>query len=405
MLKLLEIKQKINNIITQEKKHFLIKNKNFSPTNREWFNSIYAYNKNTIKSLPTTDNLIVKLIKTYFNMYNLKLEKKINIKEKNTRLKRLSTNRIFISRADLKHTVDKAIITMYVYNRQRIYYINKLNDVTKLFLKGNYFFKRIMLIRPEAINISLKINREKDIFIKELNWNDNTFRFYEKKYSNVLIKNFLKKELLYMYLKEILLFNEFKFRNAYLLPLKTLFYKIYKKKIEFNLISLKYFHFNADIFLQILAIKLRKRKNRILRVMKTSLRKIRIPLFNKIAIYNNKNFKESNKDYLMDYKFNKYNLYNKLYPNLGNYVINSLKNKTFSGIRLEASGRLTKRITAARSLFKFKYLGNLRNIDYSYKGSSSVILRGNLKSNLQYTKLKSKTRIGSFGLKGWINSI
>jgi hypothetical protein len=26
-----------------------------------------------------------------------------------------------------------------------------------------------------------------------------------------------------------------------------------------------------------------------------------------------------------------------------------------------------------------------------------------LKSNLQYTKLKSKSRIGSFGIKGWIS--
>jgi hypothetical protein len=33
------------------------------------------------------------------------------------------------------------------------------------------------------------------------------------------------------------------------------------------------------------------------------------------------------------------------------------------------------------------------------------MLRGNLGSNVQYTNLKSKTLIGSFGLKGWISSI
>jgi hypothetical protein len=32
-----------------------------------------------------------------------------------------------------------------------------------------------------------------------------------------------------------------------------------------------------------------------------------------------------------------------------------------------------------------------------------VMLRGNLRSNLQYSKLKSKTRIGSFGIKGWVS--
>jgi hypothetical protein len=32
------------------------------------------------------------------------------------------------------------------------------------------------------------------------------------------------------------------------------------------------------------------------------------------------------------------------------------------------------------------------------------MLRGHVKSNLQYTKLSSKRRIGSFGIKGWISS-
>jgi hypothetical protein len=70
---------------------------------------------------------------------------------------------------------------------------------------------------------------------------------------------------------------------------------------------------------------------------------------------------------------------------------------------MEASGRLTRRYTASRSISKLRYKGNLLNIDSSYRGLSSVLLKGNLKSNLQYTKLKSKTRIGSFGLKGWVS--
>ena len=39
----------------------------------------------------------------------------------------------------------------------------------------------------------------------------------------------------------------------------------------------------------------------------------------------------------------------------------------------------------------------------SHKKRSTVLLKGNLDSNLQYTKLKSKTNIGSFGIKGWVN--
>ncbi len=51
-------------------------------------------------------------------------------------------------------------------------------------------------------------------------------------------------------------------------------------------------------------------------------------------------------------------------------------------------------------MYKVSYVGNLLNLDSSYKGLSTILLKGNLDSNLQYTKLNSKTRIGSFGLKG-----
>jgi hypothetical protein len=73
------------------------------------------------------------------------------------------------------------------------------------------------------------------------------------------------------------------------------------------------------------------------------------------------------------------------------------------GIRLEVKGRLTRRLTASRSVFKIKWKGSVKNIDSSYKGLSSVILRGHLKSNLQYSTVNSKTRNGAFGLKGWIS--
>jgi len=73
------------------------------------------------------------------------------------------------------------------------------------------------------------------------------------------------------------------------------------------------------------------------------------------------------------------------------------------GVRLEATGRLTKRLTASRSVYKLKYKGSLKNIDSSSKSLSSVLVRGNNKSNTQFTKINSKTRNGSFGLKGWIS--
>ena len=81
-----------------------------------------------------------------------------------------------------------------------------------------------------------------------------------------------------------------------------------------------------------------------------------------------------------------------------------------SGVRLEAAGRLTRRYTAARSVFKFRYKGSLKNIDYSQKediskrNASTVMLINYVKSNSQYSFSKSKRRIGAFGLKAWVAS-
>jgi hypothetical protein len=81
-----------------------------------------------------------------------------------------------------------------------------------------------------------------------------------------------------------------------------------------------------------------------------------------------------------------------------------LKYKSIAGARLEAKGRLTRRFTASRSVLKIKWKGSLKNIDSSYKGLSSIMLRGHVKSNIQYSLINSKTRNGAFGLKGWLSS-
>ena len=103
--------------------------RHYPPASKEWFNSIYAYNKSTSKLLPIADRVIFKLIKSYFNLYSRKLERKIKSRRLRMRLRRLSTNRILVSRAELKHTSDKVIVTLYVYNRQSKYYINRIRKL------------------------------------------------------------------------------------------------------------------------------------------------------------------------------------------------------------------------------------------------------------------------------------
>ena len=39
-------------------------------------------------------------------------------------------------------------------------------------------------------------------------------------------------------------------------------------------------------------------------------------------------------------------------------------------------------------------------MDSSFKGLSAIMLRGDVKSNIQYSLLNSKNRNGAFGVKG-----
>jgi hypothetical protein len=72
------------------------------------------------------------------------------------------------------------------------------------------------------------------------------------------------------------------------------------------------------------------------------------------------------------------------------------------GIRLEVKGRLTKRYRADRSKYFVKWKGGLKNINSSFQGLSSVLFRGNTKSNTSYSLSTGKRRIGAFAVKGWI---
>ena len=82
-----------------------------------------------------------------------------------------------------------------------------------------------------------------------------------------------------------------------------------------------------------------------------------------------------------------------------NNVIHVIRQQVVSGIRFEAKGRLTRRLTAMRAVFKYRYKGSLKDARSSLNGKSTTMLRGYVKSNLEYTVINSKTRNGSFGFK------
>jgi hypothetical protein len=389
------------------------------------------------------DKVILRFLKSYFNLYSRKLENKVRFIKTRIRFRRLSTNRILISKAELKHTSDKVIITLYIYNRQKKYYLNKLKRISTLdLLKKKSFKYKLYTIRKKGLKIIKKVMQQKKIlFIKPKPNNKNNYENnynYENKYLKIFFLKCLYKEILSLYFYQILSLNESKFKHNYILPLTNLIETFYNKKVDFNLVNLKYLYLNSYILTETIVTKLKNRKNRLIRVLKNALLKFRLPAIDasyRLAMYdemynkkkklqnlrvrdffNNNNNNKKNKakinDDPLDFMlyteklfFKNKNLqlvknHNDMVKDVTNTVLSFIKHKSVSGIRLEGAGRLTRRNIAAKSIFKVRYIGNLRNIDSSIKKLSSVFLRGHAKSNLQHTKLKSKIRIGSFGIKG-----
>ena len=406
------IKSKLNN--TYKKKslnneNVTIRNKDFVPAVRDWKNSIYVYNKNTLSLIPVASRLVMKLIKGYLNSYNLFIEKNLRKERLRRRLRKLSTNRIFVSDGEFKHTNDNVNITLYVYNRQKLNYLLKLRKrYTRLFKKAR-FVRKLQLIRNVGLNI-LKQQEQKSKILTNVLPN-----YSSKLYSvqNVYYRNFIRKSIrrlkYYMYYKQLLYINKAKFENSYLQGLINLLRKIYNKNVEFNIINLKYFYFNSDIFAQPLVLKLRK-KRKLLRYLKALVRKAKIKdiKLNERPKY----FFELDNLFTVNNLDTTNNLLNNLMQHnkisseyLKKVVLSDIKYKRVSGVRIEAAGRLTKRYTASRSQHKVRYKGNLVNAYSSIKGYPSSVIRGNYKPNLEYTKLNSKSRIGSFGVKGWVSGI
>ena len=381
-------KKKINS----QEKH----NKHYPSAVREWNNSIYAFNKNAINLMPQVTELATKLIKSYFNLYNLKLERKIRSSRLLRRLRKLSSNKIYVSNGEFKHTNNKVVITLYLFNKQKFNIDKKIRKgFYKAWSNQDILNKRWLLLQAKAIDSIKKWNKKKLVLIdimeshtknkQILDYKDLSkyiILFYKK-----LLKKSLDKYLLHKYYQQLIFINKSKFNYNYLQYLKKYLEKIYNKNVEFNLVNLRRFYLNSDILSESITIKIRKNRRKLLKFLNTLKRKVKV---------------RNKRNIFCQPVLNKLNNVEKKY--LEEVVLRNIKYKHVTGFRLETRGRLTRRYTASRSVSKLRYKGNLLNIDSSYRGLSSVLLKGNLKSNLQYTKLKSKTRIGSFGIKGWISS-
>lgn len=537
---------KLNNIQLQ---------KHFPSSTREWNNSIYVYNKRNSDLIPLARIISIKFIKSYFDLYNYKIDNKVRKVKLKAQLRRLSCNKIHINRGEYKHTNNKTTINLFVFNRQKNNYITglyrkffkrkrnylkkliykelkEIKNITNKIDKYIFFLKKEIIFSPavlknasynfnlntnivrnnelnkhsfiinkllkiqklvqvkkfhsslltdlkeikeilrrelsEIIEIvdreSLKINnkkasssirfkekkndyygtklnkldklkkitlslnlilrdaglthknfmlktlflikrrnlwrivkRKKYKIIKNLNKKNNWYiTMYVNNYYKKVISKYLIKLKLYVYYKQLLYINKSKHNYVYLQYLNQYIFNIYNKNIEYNMINLKRMHLHSDILTKSIVLKLSKKRNRLVRVLKNIKKKIKVK--GKIYFLNKKiRNKKLNIRRYFEFPVSTF------YSNGKQILIKQLKYKKTTGFRVELKGRLSRRYTASRSVSKLTRKGNLLNLDSSYKKNSTVLLRGNLKSSLQYTKLKSKSRIGSYGIKGWIS--
>jgi Mitochondrial ribosomal protein (VAR1) len=468
------------------------RSRHFTPAAQEWYNSVYSYNFNYTKSLSVADKNLMNLLKTYFNS---RLSNKIlNIKTKpmDIKLRRLSTKRIFVGKGELKHTSRNVIITFYTYNTegmflfdtvQKLYQalikprVKLIKTITKdtkgkniisynrphtltefLSLRDQYasylifitgilhklsgkFSKLSTYIESLITLVDKKIISEDDKTIILNNRNFNTERFDYFNLLNIMDFNYFKEKVQKVRYEKnlvlntkLLLFNKQKYKEIF--KLIDLVKKLYNKSVLFNIVDLKKMHLNSDIYTQAVSLKLKNKDNKLFWVLKSSLRKIKLPiisiiseqqnkynvdevLVNKIRnnlisnMFTNDTDKDSLNNLLLDFfpsadkleiSIPKRSYIKKRSISLKSYVFRYLKHNKLRGIRVEAKGRLTRRLTASRSVFKMKWLGGLKNVDSSFKGWSAIMLRGYLKSNVQYSSLNSKNRNGAFGVKGWVSS-
>jgi len=334
--------------------------------------------------MPIYDLNINLLIKSFFNLYfNPKF---LYHRYRSYKVRSISLNKIFASKAEVKHTNNKAVITVYVYNREKISLLKKIKKLNKNLFNLMAKFA-VILHKKEGCIRSL-------VDFKALAKANSAGLLHDEvckqeifKYEKTLTKSFLIKNLrLLRKYKLRLNLNKYKFEEKLLYKLKNFIVKYYNKKVEFNIVNIRSVVFHSDFFTNILLSKLKDRSANILRTMDTILNKVVLPKVNRIIeksfhikgidfkLLENKYLNTKISSILSDNNLSKflnklfYNVVsaaatataashqclNKDYLQIYEIIFNSINYKNMGGVRLEAKGRLTKRYRADRSQFKVR---------------------------------------------------
>lgn len=385
------INKELSNPLWSSVKHFFFR--------REWPSHTYSFNKSFTKLVIAYNSTLNVLINSYSNMSPDRI--KILFKRRRDNKIRYSANKIYTGRVELEHTNTNISIRLTIYNKQKSRIQRCIRNAITLLLFKKNIVKRKTIFIPNHQNRLFHFLKNKFFFFKK--WNiayinsiPNVVKYFtvnltegyvnlSTDYIEWLKNESLLQNKLFHYTK-LIHFNKLKFTNLYSkmndLGLISLIEKRYNKKVDIELVPSKSIHLDSTNFGSALVLKLRDRKNKAVRILrKAILQMVRIPDLHTLITFDD-NIEAMNK----------------------NNVIKTINQQIVSGVRFEASGRLTRRLTAMRAVFKYRYAGSLKNIRSSFNRVSSTMLRGHVKANSQYTLINSNTRNGTFGLKTWVST-
>jgi len=162
-------------------------------------------------------------------------------------------------------------------------------------------------------------------------------------------------------------------------PLTHLLSRVCNKPVQLNLVRLAHPHSDADLLAQVISTQLKDRKRAALRVIRSTVRGIPLP--------------SPTQQRLLalpppPVRF--------LKP-ARSAILRTLRRRV-SSVRIEIHGRLTRRMTANRSLKKVAWKG------MTTKGPSGVVL-GWRKSKVGRSLVSGKRRIGAFGARVQIGHV
>lgn len=403
------------------------KYKKFNPSINEWNNSIYSFKKSNLNVFSNT-KLLNSLLNNYFNLNNFDIH---------------FLKRIFVGISDIKFNLNKVIINIYIFNKEKSYYLKRIYNLNRLMKKTNYYKKffgkylkfnfnkskneivdntsnNIILYNHSIKKILNNFDKNKNVFTFFLNnkintvskiilFTNNKLTIYsiihkllyinDCKYLYKGLKHNLHKNLYtaFLYKKYIskLYINNIKFNLITIKSLINIINNIYNKKVILRINNMKYLYMDNSLFIDTISRKLKNRKRKVLSVLRRAIFLSKIPIINSLLLIKRK------KHFIFNNKFKYNNIISNTTKYLNINIFNNMKNTHIIGILLEGKGRLTRRLIASRSIHKSTHKGTFKNIYSSMQGYSSILSNGYQNSNVNYINVNNYNRIGSYGIKSF----